>query len=355
MIVFAADLHLAPTTWVSLPDLAGDAYRSWEQIVDFCRVNRADSLILGGDVFDKPYPSSESVLHYTRGIECLRDNDILVYAIQGQHDRSSPPWITVTPHVQYMDPTVKYVLECDGAFLSAYGCDNAPSEKVREFLEGITALGQCDLLVMHQLLRSAMPLEGVWNLDDDWIPPFIKLVLLGDLHMPVSTGRIHYSGSISMQRVNETPQKSFLVVRADTGQLVVDRVPLNTRKVHLFSVYDQEGLDAAIETLKQTRLDIDPKPLIVAEISHDVPDAEAQLKEACGDAFFIARDLKVVQSQALDQTPADGGVTLDACIAEIVDRTKEPDLYDFLVQILKSNDPALALAEVRQNLEIGKS
>lgn len=354
MIVFAADLHLSPTTWASLPDLARDAYRSWEQIVDYCRVNCVDSLVLGGDVFDKPYPSSESVLHYTRGIECLRDNDISVYAIQGQHDRSNPPWMTITPHVRHILPMAKHDLECDGEFLTVYGHDNAPSEVIKKFLEEIAAVGQCDLLVLHQLLKSAIPLDGVWNLDDDWIPPFVRLVLLGDLHAPVSTGRIHYSGSMHMRRVNETPQKSFLVVRANEGQLTVERVPLATRKVYLLSARDKEGLDAAVATLSEAQLDIDPKPLVVAEISPDVPEARARLAEACGDAFFIARDLRVAQPQGSSQGLTDGGITLDTCIAEIVDREKDPELHDFLVQILKSNDPSLALAEIRQNFGIGE-
>ncbi len=102
MIAFVADMHLTPLTWNDYPGMRGDAYFAWDQIVSWCIDNKPLALILGGDVFNRIRPDAESVIRFQEGISKLQEAGVAVLAIQGQHDRSDPPWTQVSSRVQWI-------------------------------------------------------------------------------------------------------------------------------------------------------------------------------------------------------------------------------------------------------------
>ena len=87
----------------------------------------------------------------------------------------------------------------------------------------------------HQMFREVFNMDGVWNIDTEWIPEHVKYVLVGDLHEPVEfEGHHHvkawYSGSMYMCKLDEPPAKSFLDVGiTDDGKMQVQRIPLKSR------------------------------------------------------------------------------------------------------------------------------
>ena len=77
-LVFVADLHLAPLTWQDQPDVRGDSYAAWMMVVNYCVNANVDALIIGGDIFDKARPDSESVEAFETGMDILARNAVLV-------------------------------------------------------------------------------------------------------------------------------------------------------------------------------------------------------------------------------------------------------------------------------------
>jgi DNA repair exonuclease SbcCD nuclease subunit len=347
VIVFAADLHLSPTIWVDLPKLRGDSYDAFRQIVDYCLVNKVDALLLGGDIFHRSTPDSESVLVFKHEVTKLREADIPVLAIQGQHDRSEPPWFKVVSDVCWMNEGY-LPLPIDGTTYTLRAFDNLDAETLSERLEN---LEQCDILMMHQAMQEVLSIDGAWNLREDWIPDFVQLVLLGDIHVEAKVGRCYYSGATHLRAMNENPQKSFIVVSSDGGELKVERKPITPREITTMTVGDEEGLIAALGLIEALPADA----LVLARVAPDVPNSYKKLSDACRERniHLRIRDLPIAVTEDQDERGTTAMATsLDGAVASIVDREAQPELYQLLVQLLAGPDPDDVLGAIKSKMGI---
>src|SRR6516162_1646868 len=97
LCAFAGDDHLAPRAWVRYPDLTGDSYYSFTQLIDYV-VEHDLPLFLLGDVLDVAYPEPYTVKFLVQQIGRLRNSG---WYIQGQHEMHKPSaWLELafTPH-----------------------------------------------------------------------------------------------------------------------------------------------------------------------------------------------------------------------------------------------------------------
>lgn len=358
MIVFAADLHLTPTVWASLPSMRGDAYFGLKQIVDFCIEKEAEALLLGGDVFNTKNPDSLSVKVFQREMNRLIPG-CRVIANQGQHDKSTPPWATLCDRVEHhTDKLVNITI--DGTQYELYVLDNSSSDWVKNRLEEIDLLAGCDIVMMHQALRQVISYENAWNLDVDWLPKAVKLVLLGDLHMEVSVGKCHYSGSTHIRAMDENPDKSFISVSRDGDELIVKRHPLETRMTCASTILNEADLDAVIQsldTLPDTNELPEMRPVVLARVAPDVLEAYTKLSKACSDhsVHLRIRDLVLNADKTKNGAVVSGNASIERCLDMAVDREKNPELHSFLLRLLQSMrgaDPSAELATVKKELGI---
>jgi DNA repair exonuclease SbcCD nuclease subunit len=88
-VVCAADLHLGRRL-VDLPEGAAEHKRApvvaWQKLVRWTVENRADALLLAGDVFDREEDLYEAAAVFERGVRTLVDAGIPVIAVAGNHD-----------------------------------------------------------------------------------------------------------------------------------------------------------------------------------------------------------------------------------------------------------------------------
>jgi len=93
--VFTADLHLEDGAWSTRPGIYGDAYYSFNQIIDYC-INHGLQLILGGDVLEKKSNSARPIAQLCNGLSRMQAANLDVHYIQGNHeyDRNAP-WLSV--------------------------------------------------------------------------------------------------------------------------------------------------------------------------------------------------------------------------------------------------------------------
>lgn len=369
MIVFSADLHLRPTTWAKFPDLRDDSFYSFRQMTEFCCKEKVDALILGGDVFDSPTPDSESVITFKTGMEILEANSIPVYGIQGQHERSDPPWMALNPNVKYLDdPQMRefrtWSIQCDGQTLKVRGMDNTSAARLKGRLDADQHEEPYDILVLHQALQG-MVYESAWNLSDEWIPSFVHIVLLGDLHIEANKGRCYYSGSMSLQNIGESPQKSFITIKCDElKNLTVERQTLETRDMFKFTITDEDSRDAAIDILKEykpnKRNSLILRPLVVAYISPDVPSAHAYLEAVCetSEMFLDIRDLRLTENTMISPSAPVEMVSMEDLVEESVEPMQfdtpedKEELADFAVRLLRAKDANSELLAIKQEMGV---
>ena len=196
-VAAVGDLHLKPLTWQDMPELRGDAFVAWMQIVNICINSGIKTLLILGDIFDKSRPDSESVEAFEVGMDMLAKHGILVYFIQGNHDKSDPPWASaLSPLAKYIGNGEPFMVEIDGSPCVIRGYDNMPAAQLKEQMDELRdSPEKPDIVLVHQLEKTFVPFEGSWDFDVEWVPEGVQLVLAGDYHDPVESGRLWYTGS----------------------------------------------------------------------------------------------------------------------------------------------------------------
>jgi hypothetical protein len=354
MIVFAADLHLTPLIWQDYPELREDSYNALMQILSYCLENRPTALILGGDVWNRSRPDPDSVVRFVRSVDTLVEAGIDVYAIQGQHERATPPWTNVHKSIKYVgDGRVSRIVDGDIGTFTMRGFDCQPANSIREAVK--VAKDECDIMLVHQLARQMINIEGAWDFDETWVPANVKLILAGDYHEPVKSGRLYYSGSTHMRSIDERTQRSFITVGK---KFKVTRHKLEQRGVIEVLVNDENQLAAAEKTIAAFKYggrheDIG-RPVVYARINADVPNVIERLKVACEDKHggkflkpkIIGGGVEVVEQIQLPE----GEVTLESCLSQAVDRDTDPKLHSFVLALLKSKEPRAVCEATRAEL-----
>lgn len=369
MLVFAADLHIAPAAWSSMPKVAGDSYDSFQQIVEYCLQKAPSALILGGDIFDAPSPDPVSVRHFITGVLRLCGAGIPVLAVQGQHGRCRQlSWTNVVDCVTELDPLPLYRV---GNFVIK-GLDNRTPVDLEAALKTIDP--SVNTLILHQACKGALPdRDGAvsWNLDPGWVPDHIRLVLLGDIHRPWETSRTStkghtipmvYSGSIAMQSIDETPRKSFLVVNNDFTYV---RVPLKTRyfdKIELKFRTEQEfkdpgaqklANDAEIDNAAKRIVALPEGALFVVRYDPRLTDVEDALEKVNPRVHLMFKLMPV--NQSVNQLDHDiHATTLKECLDQVIDREKEPVFHSFLLDLLQTRNVPETLGLYRTRTVTGE-
>jgi len=350
MIVFAADLHLAPLIWQDHPDMKDDAYYAWLQIMNYCLKEKPSAIILGGDIWDRSRPDPGSVVGFVRSIDVLVDAGITIYAIQGQHERATPPWTAVHQAIEYIgDGRLLNIRDPDIGMFTMRGFDCQSVNSIHDAMKrGKDAV--CDVLVVHQLARQVMNIEGAWDFDEMWAPVEIKLILAGDYHEPVTVGRLCYSGSTNMRSINERTSRSFVTIGKD---FKITRQPLEQRAVIDVMVLDEKQLDEAEATIAAYEPgqlpEIIARPVVYARISADVPKVAERLQTACESIHaFLKPKIIGGGTEVVGEIQApEGEITLETCLGQAVPREQDPELHSFVLALLRSKDPGAVCAETR--------
>lgn len=339
MFVFAADLHLAPRAWSGLPEIEGDAYNSFGQIVEFCLTHKVSGLILGGDNFDDTRLHSRTVHQFREKVKRLAG--IPLYYIQGQHCRSDPPWPTIV--LDY--PVIRLdrqLITMDGVRL--YGLDHRPLAELRDELQHLPP--DVEILCLHQLCRQALPYDGAWDFDLDDIRGHkaLRFVLMGDYHQPWEMDylradkefvRAAYSGSQCMQANDENPSKSFITIEGDT----IHRIPLKTRPFDRLLIRTEKELDEAEIFVTDFEPNEVGRPLVFASFNPELKNVEDRLRPKLRGVLVLR---PIPADEPTPEAPKEKA-TLGACLNRLVDPAGECKLHSFLTELIAHPEPAKAI------------
>lgn len=363
MTLFAgADLHLTPTIWKDMPSLHGDSYAALDQIVDACILGgKQSALLLLGDIFDKPKPDSESVERFRQAMDKLRSHGVEVFVIQGQHEKATPPWAVALGAAKYVGDGVPFVFNNGWTKgkkqgyqkVSIVGFDHSRGD---DFVKRVKAVKKIDIMLVHQMAKQAMDIS--WDFDLDWVKKGVKLVLAGDYHEYLNTGRLCYPGATHMRKIDEVGPKYFLRINTADG-LEVEPIPLAQRQVIEVRVLNDDQLTEAVATITDTDIEDDKPegietPLVIARYSPNVKDAVARIEQACQGREFLLRLKSLTGDDETTETVLpQADVTLQACLDALVNREQDEELHDFVSALLRSPEPRTVLEETKQRLGIG--
>lgn len=303
-----SDLHLGKR--VNEFSMIEDQRYIIDRIIENIDIEKPDGIIIAGDIYDKPVPSTDAVELFDNMLTRLAARNIPAYIISGNHDSAerlafasglielsgvyiSGQYRGEIPCVEaedefgklriYMLPFVKpshvrrYFPECE---ISSY------TDALKVAIEAMDIDKSVrNILVTHQFVTGASRTEsedvsvgGTDNVDASVFEDF-DYVALGHIHrsQPAGAEHIRYSGTPLKYSFSESKDvKSITVIELrEKGNISYEFIPLNP----LRDMLELKGNYAEIMA-KEYYADLDREAYyrITLTDEEDIPDAAAKLR-----------------------------------------------------------------------------
>ena len=262
-LVHLSDLHMGKR--VNEFNMIEDQAFILRQITDVIRQEAPDAVLIAGDVYDKPVPSTEAVQLFDDFLCRLAEREVPVFIISGNHD--SPDRIAFAARLiarsgVHLSPVYSGAVE-PITLRDAFGEVNIymlpfikpahvrrcfPDEHIDSYTDALWIavnslgmdMGVRNVLLTHQFVTGAERSEseeisvgGADNVDAG-VFDGIDYVALGHLHTPQNVGspRIRYCGSPLKYSFSEAGREKSVTVAelGPKGSLTVRAVPLLPRR-----------------------------------------------------------------------------------------------------------------------------
>jgi DNA repair exonuclease SbcCD nuclease subunit len=357
-IFVTSDLHLSDTIWKHRP-IYGDSYHSWRYIVDYAVWDKADAVILAGDILDKQLNVARPVAELNAGIKKLRDNGISVLYNQGQHEfQRDLPWMEVAS----LD-ALHLTLDSNDRLANGMrivGFDYCNAKTLAENLAAIAKDSTQEyVLVCHQVWKDFMGEVGKTQGCFDDIPPNVKLLVTGDYHQTIE--RKHGSnltvlspGSTHLRSLAEPASKYFFKLTCDDVDFKICTQEIPTRgylevstnagsykkiveRVKDFLSLNQQSFTNLPEELR--------KPII--RLVHGTEDFDFVrfVKQEFDDKahLFFKHKSVVVEALSSDVTVDESKLTLQSCLSDEIEPEGAPMAYALASELLSGGNPDVVL------------
>lgn len=355
LFVFASDLHLCDRLWVGRPGIFGDAYFSFEQIVDHC-VSQSLPLVLGGDVLDKERNFARPIHVLCQQVERMAKANLPVYFTQGQHERNyEVTWLGVHPWPQHVH---KKQFDIDGC--KVYALDWCPRNEIQTELAAVPP--DTDILVCHQVWKDLMGNVGRPECTIADIH-HVRDVLTGDFHVTTiveglnaqgQRARLISPGSTCLRSVTEASDKHFYEVQVgEQGPEDISRFKfvtrnLRTRPIKAYVVKEQAELDRLccgqlLQDINAMAVGLPEnirKPIVRIKYDSALPDAYLRFSTSVGDAAHLFCDPIVEKARAAPKS-VNTGTDLVSAVVEILG--EDSPHAEIARALLGSEDPAAEL------------
>lgn len=339
MIQFLAlgDIHLDTWIWRRHLQIMGDAYRAFEAFVQH-GLDLGVPLIIAGDLFDSVDPDPTVVRFFRSQMDRCQAAGIRVYAIQGNHDKRNVPWyLAVHPWPKHIGDGSQVLI----GKISVGGVDY----HIRDEIFALSASWAQQkaipqVMVMHQAVRQAIPYEGSWNFDLEWVPKATRLVILGDIHQvwdyDLGDGRVAlYTGASHPRRTSEFGDKSCVAVHED---LTYERLPLVGRsftKILVTRVPEVRELSEKLSVCANTEL----PPVYWVQHPSNLAGRVNDMRARCGGKVIVIsenveiEDDKVVPT--LEQTIEKQSLSRTELLNRVCDPAKHPEVNGLVSSLLE--------------------
>lgn len=318
-LLHTADLHIGKRVFGF--SLLEDQRHALHEIVRIASDQRADAVLIAGDVYDKSVPAETAVSLLDDFLTALLDTGAAVFLIAGNHDSPerlqfgsrilqkrglyiAGTYAGETPRVRLADefgPVDVYLLP----YLRPADARAYCAEEIRTHDDAVRAVlkqaerepGVRSVLLAHQFVTAAgqSPVLSesetpcVGGLDNVDISAFdgFDYVALGHLHGPQSMGRntIRYAGSPLKYSFSETGHtKGVVLIELDAGsvkEIAFAPIP---------ALRDMRELRGPMEELLKNAQPSEDYLHICLTDEDDVPDAMQRIRAVSPNAMHISYD-----------------------------------------------------------------
>ena len=311
------------------------------------------AVVLAGDIFDRDRIEGPTLRAFATFVDELYTRGIPVYFIQGNHDldREDPL------------PGVEGALSLNGKLenicgVRVYGLDWMPREQLKEAL---LTVPECDVLVLHAKMKHLCGFGIAADLSLDDIPERVRHVVVGDIHVPDQTelrgkGFCISPGGLHPCTLAETREKCYAVL--DTKDpwswtlLALDSRPIE----HVLVLTEQDvqmAMSKIVHVVSTSRPGFEPLIEIrYATAFSNLLDGFYKMTE--GKAFLFPKPSttgKILESADLEEARKSfREITLHGALSTVVDRTKEPEVFGFVDELLQVPDGTAVVDRIMEDI-----
>ena len=266
-----ADTHLGYRQF-GLYEREKDFYEVFEKITDKIIEEKVDFVIHSGDLFDNSRPSPLALLTFQKCLIKLKNANIPVYAIAGNHDSvlrkgAIPPQVLFKKFgLKVISPiNTNYMYE--DVFIA--GLPYYSSSQYKNLKNKLSDLSkkaanhEKSILVLHQGIDKYFNLQYELEIGD--VPDNFTYYAMGHLHNFINDdfgeGKLVYPGSSEVWKTSELEDyrkngKGFVIVDLDGKKPSIDRIKIDIPREFIERTLDYDNLASGIEAIKQTIKDL---------------------------------------------------------------------------------------------------
>ncbi len=301
-----ADTHLGYRQF-GLHDREKDFYEVFEKIIDKIIEEDVDFVIHSGDLFDNSRPSPMALLTFQKGLIKLKNANIPIYAIAGNHDSIQRKG-TIPPQVLFKKLGLKVISPINTNYMYEdvfiAGLPFYPSSQDKNLKNKLAELSkkaanhEKSILVLHQGIDKYFNLQYELEISD--IPDNFNYYAMGHLHNYINDdfgkGKLVYPGSSEIWKTTEISDyrkngKGLVIIDLDGSKPSVERIKIDLPREFIERSLDYNDLTSGIEGIKETIKDFDKKPILNLTVKNveSTFDAYDIINEELSDMALMVR------------------------------------------------------------------
>ncbi|WP_424355394.1 metallophosphoesterase family protein [Methanobacterium sp. MBAC-LM] len=262
-----------------------DFYDVFDKVIDSIIKEKPDFVIHSGDFFESSRPSPLALLSAQMALSRLKNNDIPIFAIAGNHDivmRSDaipPQMLFEDLGLTLLDPSDPYIFD-DKIFIGGIQYYSRHFNKLLlkslENLENKAKDYDKKILVLHQGIDRYLNIN--YELKMGQIPKNFNYYAFGHIHKRIiedfGEGKLAYPGCPEIWRMDEienyeTKGKGYYMVDISRDSPEIKLIDIESPRAIIQRTIDYSNFDKEIDNLKEEVDDCAEKPLLKLKIVGD--------------------------------------------------------------------------------------
>ncbi len=276
-----ADTHMGYRQY-GLVERENDFFQVFEQAIDEIIHERPDFVIHSGDLFEYSRPPTRALLTAQKGFLKLKEENIPIYAIAGNHDvvmrkNALPPQILYRDFgLKLISPNKPFYLENDVFIGGAPYASKYHSKQLIERLQNIEKSAseyKKRILVLHQGIDRYIPYEYEIKIGD--VPQSFNYCAFGHIHERVvddfGEGKLAYPGSTEIWRSNELEGykkngKGFYLVDLGGDMPEIENINLELPREFIKEIISYSRIQEELSRIMQHIQSLQEKPILMVTI-----------------------------------------------------------------------------------------